>query len=145
MVRILGINAENTKAKPIYFILVILRRHTIRLAITMCQDILINVIFGCESELWKLQFGVNRERHTFVSVSGPAQGQGSARETLTSNIILLSTIVTVSQIKFALKCLLNSLLYFIGLLVIRNEQQYLIWFIFIKLLFILIESMQCLF
>ena len=60
----------------------------------------------------------------------------SARETSASNIMFLSTIVTVSQIKFTLKCLLNSLLCFIGLLVIRNEQQYLVLFIFIKLLFI---------
>ena len=36
----------------------------------------------------------------------------------TSHIILISTIVIVSQIKFTLKCLLNSLLYFIGMLVI---------------------------
>ena len=49
----------------------------------------------------------------------PCQAQGS--ETSTLNIMLLSTIVTVSQIKFTLKCLLNSLPYFIGLLVIRNE------------------------
>ena len=72
----------------------------------MCQDVLFNVIFGCESELWKLQFGVNWEQHIFCS----------AREM--SNIMLFSTIVTVSQIKFTLKCLLNSLFYFIGLLVI---------------------------
>ena len=32
--------------------------------IIMCQDILINVIFGCESELWRLIFGVNLEQHT---------------------------------------------------------------------------------
>ena len=25
----------------------------------MCQDILINVILGCENEPWRLQFGVN--------------------------------------------------------------------------------------
>ena len=53
-------------------------------------------------------------------------------------VMLFSIIVTVSQIKFTLKCLLNSLHYFIGLLVIRNEQQYLVCFVFIKLLFILI-------
>ena len=25
----------------------------------MCQDFLITVIFGCESELWRLRFGAN--------------------------------------------------------------------------------------
>ena len=55
--------------------------------------------------------------------------------------MFLSTIVAVSQIKFTLKCLLNSLLYCIGLLIIRNGRQYLAWFIilFIKLLLILAE------
>ena len=61
------------------------------------------------------------------------KGSASVCETSPSNMTLLSTIVTVSQIK--LDCLLNSLLYFIGLLVTRNERQYLVWFIFIKLLF----------
>ena len=79
----------------------------------MCRDILINVIFGCK-------FG----------------GFDCARKTSASNIMLLSTIVTVSQIKFTLKCLINSLLYLIGLLVLRNKRQYVVWFIFIKLLFI---------
>ena len=55
----------------------------------MCQDILINLMFGGAREL----------------TSAP-------------NIMLLSTTVTVSQIKFTLKCLLNLLHYFIGLLVI---------------------------
>ena len=54
---------------------------------------------------------------------------GSAVEMSASNVMLLSTIVTVSQIKFTLKCLLISLLYFIDFLVIINEQQYLVWFI----------------
>ena len=45
-------------------------------------DILINVIFGCESELRRLRFGANRERHF-------AQAQDSAQ--LESNIVLLST------------------------------------------------------
>ena len=36
------------------------------------------------------------------------------------------------------KIQINSLFYFIDLLVLRNERQYLAWFIFIKLLFILI-------
>ena len=53
------------------------------------------------------------------------------REMSASNM-LLSTIVTVPQTKFTLKCLLNSLLYFIGLLVTINERQYLVWFIFIN-------------
>ena len=61
-----------------------------------------------------------------------------ALETSASNIMLLSTIVTVSQMKFIFKCLLNSLVYFIGLLVIRNERHYLVWFIFIELLLFLI-------
>ena len=46
--------------------------------------------------------------------------------------IMLISIVTVSQIKFTLKCFLNSLLYFIDPLVIINERQYLVWFIFIN-------------
>ena len=33
--------------------------------------------------------------------------------------------------KLILKCILNSLLYFTGLVFIRNERQYLVWFIFI--------------
>ena len=37
------------------------------------------------------------------------------------HIMLFSTIVTFLQIKFILKCLFNLLVYFIGLLVIRNE------------------------
>ena len=62
----------------------------------------------------------------------------SVRELSVSDIMFFSTIVTVLQTKFILKCLFNSLVYFIGLQVIRNEGQYLIWFIFIKLLFFLI-------
>ena len=46
---------------PIYFILVILNLEADNLIDNIiCQDILINVIFGCESELWRLQFG---QRH----------------------------------------------------------------------------------
>ena len=69
-----------------------------------------------------------------------AQGSasGNARKTSASNIMVISAIVTVSQIKFTLKCFLNSLLYFIGLLGVKNERQYLVWYIFITLLFIII-------
>ena len=95
----------------------------------MCQDILINVIFGCESELW---------RHWFGECARPREVAASACETLASNMMLISTIVTVSQIKFTFKRLLNSLLYFIGLIVIRNEQQYLARFMFIKFLVFII-------
>ena len=35
----------------------------------ICQDILINVIFCCESELWRLRFGVNWHRF----LPGPGQ------------------------------------------------------------------------
>ena len=34
----------------------------------MCQDILINVIFGCESELWKLWLGAVAVRVKHVSI-----------------------------------------------------------------------------
>ena len=34
----------------------------------------------------------------------PRACSGSARETLASNIMLISTVVTVSQINFTLKC-----------------------------------------
>ena len=65
------------------------------------------MIFSSESELWRLRFGVNCERHIVLPVPGPApchgHGSSSVRET-SSNIILLSTIVTFSQIKFTLKC-----------------------------------------
>ena len=51
-----------------------------------------------------------------------ATDSGSACKTSVSNIImLLSNCLTVLEIKLIFKCLLNSLLYFIGLLVIRNE------------------------
>ena len=88
----------------------------------MCQDILINVIFGCE---WRLRFLIENGSIDFCPCQpGPGQCQCTC-ETSVSNIILLPTIVTVSIIKFTLKCLLYSLLYFIGLLVIRNKQY--IW------------------
>ena len=45
---------------PIYCILVIQSKEADNpINKIMCQDILINVIFGCESELWRLRFGVN--------------------------------------------------------------------------------------
>ena len=84
----------------------------------MCQDVLINVIFGCEIELWRLRFGTENGIDFWPWLCQD-QGSVSGNETLTSNM-LFSKIVTVSQIKFTLKCLLNSLHHFIGLLVIRN-------------------------
>ena len=43
-----------------------------------------------------------------LTVLGSGQVSGSVRETSASNILLISTIVTVSQIKFTLNCLLNE-------------------------------------
>ena len=40
--------------------------------------------------------------------------------------------------KIHIQMFIKFITFFIGLLFIRNEQQYLVWFIFIKLLFILI-------
>ena len=59
-------------------------------------------------------FDLERIENSIDVCPGQAQGSasGGAREMLASNIMLLSTIVTVSQIKFTLICLLNSLLYF---------------------------------
>ena len=56
--------------KSTFFIVSLIGRYVILLADKniMCQDILINVIDGSESERWKLRFGVNQERHRFLPV-----------------------------------------------------------------------------
>ena len=51
----------------------------------MCQDILINVIFGCESELWRLQFGMNQEWHRFLPVPGQCMRNVGIKHNVTFN------------------------------------------------------------